>query len=223
MRTMKQIIVAGITTGCLFTSVRSASAGEIVGYTWSSGIASIAADPIAPPVAVNNDNVVGESPNHILVTQKDFFGVNGVADIVFSVADTGGTTEYAIDEGVNNSTGVDFTAYRIELGFGEGAGFVKSTAGDLLDFDTPDMDSPLDFSAFFSTPTLPDEDTIFATGGVFPYLAFTTPLFQFSIDVPDGIGSFTLRQVPIAAPEPASVVLLASMSLLAITRRRTGH
>ena len=63
------------------------------------------------------------------------------------------------------------------------------------------------------------EDVILAEGGIFPYLAFTTPLFQFSIDVPDGIESFTLRQIPIAVPEPASVALMW-MGLLSLPVRR---
>lgn len=215
-----------LSTGCVaamslaFTG--SLQAGQITGFSWSSGIASIAAEPVSPPADINNDNVAGPSANGILVTQKDFFGINGVADIVFSVIDSGGTTEYAVAEGVSNSTGVDFTQYRIELGFGEGAGFVASTPGDGLDFDTPDEDSPLDFSAFFSTPTLVGEDVILATGGVFPYLAFTTPLFQFSIDVPDGIDSFTLRQIPIAVPEPASLALLTIGVTATMARRRKG-
>lgn len=216
-----------ITTGCVaaitlaFTG--SLRAGQIVGFSWSSGIASIAGEPVAPPVDINNDNFVGESPNGILITQKDFFGVNGVADIVLNVIDSGGTTEYAVAEGVSNSSGVAWDQYRIELGFGEGDAFVASTPGDGLDFDTPDEDSPLDFSAFFSTPTLVGEDVILATGGLFPYLAFTTPLFQFSIDVPDGIESFTIRQIPIAVPEPVSASLIAILGMGTLIRRTTRH
>ncbi len=216
------IIAGGIATSMLLTA-QHASAGQILGFTWSSGIASIAGEPVDPPIDANNDNVVGASPNELIVTQKDFFGVNGVADIVFYVIDSGGTTEYAVFEGVSNSSGIDWDQYRIELGFGEGVGFVPSTPGDGLDFDTPDEDSPFDFSAFFSSPTLVNEDVILAEGGLFPYLAFTTPLFQFSIDVPDGIDSFTLRQIPIAVPEPASALLLASISVLAVKRRRIIH
>lgn len=212
-----------LTTGCVaalslaFTS--SLHAGQIVGFSWSSGIASIAGEPVDPPVDPNNDNVVGASPNEVVVTQKDFFGVNGVADIVFTVIDSGGTTEYFFVEGVSNSSGVAWDQYRIELGFGEGVGFVGSTPGDGLDFDTPDEDSPFDFSVFFPSAALEDEDTILAEGGIFPYLAFTTPPFMFSVDVPDGIDSFTLRQIPIAVPEPASAALIG-LGLLAIGRTR---
>ncbi len=223
MTSTKQITAASCVAATLLTITGPVRAGQITGFSWSSGIASIAGEPVLPPVDINNDNVVGASPNGILVTQKDFFGVNGVADIVFSVIDSGGTTEYAVTEGVNNSSGVDWDQYRIELGFGEGALFVPSTPLDGLDFDTPDEDSPFDFSAFFSTPTLVGEDVILATGGLFPYLAFTTPLFQFSIDVPDGIDSFTLRQIPIAVPEPVSASLMAMLGLGVLSRRTMRH
>jgi hypothetical protein len=223
MTSAKQIITGGCVTASLLAFTSPLYAGQITGFTWSSGIASIAGEPVLPPVDPNNDNVVGASPNGILVTQKDFFGVNGVADIVFSVIDSGGTTEYAVAEGVSNSSGVAWDQYRIELGFGEGVGFVASTPGDGLDFDTPDEDSPFDFSAFFSTPALAGEDVILATGGLFPYLAFTTPLFQFSIDVPDGIDSFTLRQIPIAVPEPVSASLVAMLGMGALMRRTIRH
>jgi len=223
MTTSKQIIATGCAAASLLAITGTLHAGEITGFTWSSGIASIAGAPVVPPVDPNNDNVVGASPNGLFVTQKDFFGVNGVADIVFSVIDSGGTTEYAVAEGVSNSSGVDWSQYRIELGFGEGALFVPSTPGDGLDFDTPDEDSPFNFSAFFSSPSLPDEDTILAEGGLFPYLAFTTPLFQFSIDVPDGIDSFTLRQIPIAVPEPVSASLIGVLGMGMLMRRAGRH
>lgn len=82
-----------------------------------------------------------------------------------------------------------------------------STSGDGLDFDAPDFKSSSDCSAFFTTVT-ETEDVILATGGLFPNGGFTTPLFRFSVDVPDGITSFTIRQRPIAVPEPASALLV---------------
>ncbi len=216
----KQTLGTGLVAVTMLSCAGSLRAGQITGFTWSSGIASIGLDPVSPPVDINNDNFAGQSPNGILVTQKDFFGVNGVADIVFSVIDSGGTTEYAIAEGVSNSSGISWNQYRIELGFGEGVGFVASTPGDDLDFDTPDEDSPFNFSAFFSTPALAGEDVILATGGLFPNLAFTTPLFQFSIDVPDGIESFTMRQIPIPLPEPTSLAFLSIGAVTMLTRVR---
>ena len=218
-KTITGITAAAAALACAGTL----EAGQIMGFSWSSGIASVAGEPVDPPVAPNNDNVVGASPNEIVVTQKDFYGVNGVADIVFSVIDSGGTTEYLFIEGVSNSSGIPWDTYRIELGFGEGVDFVPSTPGDGLDFDTPDEDSPRDFSVFFPTSSLPNEDTILAEGGIFPYLAFTTPPFRFTVDVPDGIDSFTIRQIPGPVPEPAGIALMSTMALATLNRRRLHH
>jgi len=197
-------------------------AGEITSISWFSGVASVAGEIIGPLLDPNNDNTVGPSLNELLVTQKDYTAI-GPVDLVFTVEPTGGTTEYVINEGVSNSTGLDWSGYRIELGFGVGTDFVLSTASDDLNFDSPDFDSGTDFSAFFTSVT-ENEDDIFATGGLFPNLMFTFPMFQFSIDVPDGITEFTLRQRPIAAlvPEP-STALLASLGFAVLftrTRRK---
>ena len=193
-------------------------AGEITGFSWSSGIASVAGVTIIPAPAPNNDNIVGPSPNELVITQKDYT-TPGPVDIVFTVNPTGGVTEYTILEGVSNSTGLDFIEYRMILGFGTGSGFVQSTPGDGLDFDFPDNDLPPDFSTFFSTVTA-SEDVLIATGGVFPAGAFSTPPFQFAIDVPDTFAEFTLRQVPREVPEPASALLLTGPALLLARRAR---
>ena len=39
-----------------------------------------------------------------------------------------------------NNTGQTWTDFHLELGFGVGAEFVRSSLSDLLDFDTPDID-----------------------------------------------------------------------------------
>jgi hypothetical protein len=187
-------------------------AGEITALHWFSGIASIAGDIIGPLTDPNNDNVSGPSPNGVLVTQKAYYGV-GPVDIEFTVEPSGGVTEYVINEGVANGTGIDWSAYRLELGFGVELAFVPSPAGDGLDFDAPDFDSATDFSTFFSTVG-ETEDVVLATGGVFPNGGFSFPLFHFSVDVPDGISAFTIRQIPIAVPEPASAGL-AGVALVA--------
>ena len=200
-----------ITTGCVaaFTLAFTGTlhAGQISGFTWSSGIGSVAGVTIVPAVDPNNDDVPGPSLNELFVTQKHYIGI-GPVDIEFTVVPTGGVTEYTIIEGVSNSTGFDFTEYRMELGFGMGAGFVQSAPGDGLDFDAPDYNLPTSLAPFFTTVTV-TEDVISASGGIsLPNGAFTIPYFQFAIDVPDGITAFTLRQVPTAVPEPASLALL---------------
>src|SRR4051812_222669 len=198
-------------------------AGTVTTFGWHSGVASLAATMITPASPPANDNVVGLSPNEIFVTQKNYVGI-GPVDITFDVINNGGTTEYRVKEGVQNSTGVPWGAYHVELGYGFDAGFVKSLSGDGLDFDSPDYDSPVQFDpppgAYFPT-VVNTEDDIFASGGVMPFGAFAG-YFRFNIDVPDGITQFTLRQSPIPFPEPcAATMLLLGAAALAAYRKRS--
>jgi hypothetical protein len=182
------------------------NAGEITGFSWSSGIASVGLNPIAPPVDPNNDDAVGNSPNVVFVHQKDYVGI-GPVDIEFTVIPSGGVTEYAFVEGVQNGTGIPWTDYHIELGFGMGISFLPSPAGDGLDFDHPDLSSPFSFAPFATV--IVAEDGVDAFGGVVPSPAFVSP-WVFHVDVPDGITAFTVRQYPTTTtvPEPASGLLM---------------
>lgn len=210
-----QVYTRPIAVFCsLLLSQSVASAGQITGFTWTSGIASVAGVVINPPTDPNNDNVVGPSPNEIRILQKDYRGV-GPIDIEFTVIPSGGTTEYSFVEGVQNSSGFDWDSYCMQLGFGTGADFVSSAAGDGLDFDAPDFDSPFFLEPFGGAPfpvVNVTEDLLDASGGVQPDGAYAEP-FAFTIDVPDGITSFTLRQLPKAVPEPAAGALVATMLL----------
>ena len=216
--TNKRTLIIGCAAALTLSCAGPLRAGEITSFSWSSGIASVAGVTIVPPPDPNNDDVAGMSLNYLHVTQKNYMGV-GPVDIEFTVAHTGGVTEYTIEEGVSNSTGLDFIEYRIELGYGMGSAFVPSPPGDGLDFDAPDYNLPTSFSPFFSTVTV-TEDVITATGGVLPNGAFSLPYFTFAIDVPDGISSFTLRQVPTAVPEPSCMVVLTIGAMLWRVRRR---
>jgi len=204
-------------------SAATLRAGEVTTFTWHSGVASLAATVISPLSDPNNDDVAGDSPNTIFVTQKDYEAI-GAVDITFDVINSGGVSEYAVGEGVNNSTGIAWSGYHLELGFGFGSGFVKSTAGDGLDFDAPDFNSTISFDPFpgFFFPTVSAfEDDIIAGGGIMPNGAFAG-YFRFSIDVPDDITQFTLRQSPIGVPEPSTFVLggVALAGLVVVARRR---
>lgn len=210
----------------ILSATAATHAGQISGFSWFSGVASVAGTTVVPPVALNNDDVVGDSPNPFIVTQKHYTGI-GPVDLVFDVLDTGGVTEYRFQEGVQNSTGFDWTSYHLELGFGTGVGFVKSTLGDGLDFDSPDFNSTVDFAPIGGTMPFPTvtvtEDDIFAGGGVQPDFAFAG-MFIFHVDVPDGITEFTIRQSPIVdvVPEPATCVTLAGLLACLGLRHREG-
>lgn len=199
----------------------SAQAGEIPFFTWSSGIASVALEPVPTLLTANNDDVVGNSPNQVIVYQKDYTAI-GPVDLIFTVIPSGGTTEYLVTEGVFNNTGIDWDGYHIELGFGSGAGFVKSIPGDGLDFDAPDENSTANFNpggAFFPTVTRPTEDDLVAGGGLQPDFTYAGN-FVFHVDVPDGISTFTIRQSPLPVPEPGSAVALMLFGSVLLRRRR---
>lgn len=205
-----------ITLAAVAIAAADAQAGEITGFSWSSGIASVGLNPIAPPVAPNNDGNVGPSPNVVFIHQKHYVGI-GPVDIEFTVVPSGGTTEYRFMEGVQNDTGLPWTDYHMQLGFGMGASFVPSPAGDGLDFDAPAYDSPVSLLPF--TTLTVTEDGIDAVGGVVPNFTFVSP-WVFHVDVPDGITAFTVRQYPTIdfIPEPGAMSL-ALLSGLAFLRR----
>lgn len=196
-----------VTTALVLVVTANLQAGGITGFSWYSGVASLASTSISPLSAPNNDDAIGASPNTVFVTQKNYIAI-GPVDIVFSVANSGGVSEYLFTEGVFNNTTLNWGSYHIELGFGHDAGFVKSVPGDGLDFDAPNFNSPFNFNpspGFFPTVSVTEDDVI-ASGGVMPYLSFAG-YFRFTVDVPDGITEFTVRQSPIAVPEPNSLAL----------------
>lgn len=210
-----RVSVLALVAAAAMVHPADAQGGTITALAWHSGVASVAGDIIMPPSAPNNDNVAGVSPNLVQVLQKNYVGI-GPVDLVFTVADTGGTTEYRVNEGVANNTGIAWSDYHMELGFGFGSSFVAATPGGGLDFDAPDYDSPVTFGPGFPS-FIVTELEIFASGFL-PNTAFNGGMVL-HLDVPDGISEFTLRQSPIPVPEPtAGVLLLFGLGLL---RRRT--
>ncbi|MGD1978625.1 MAG: choice-of-anchor F family protein [Akkermansiaceae bacterium] len=207
-----------------------ASGGVIVGIFPEPGIYSIAAQSVATPNPGNEEAVGGGNTNILSIIQKDYFAalpgpIVAPVDIVLRVEDdtsASGITEYVVIENVQNSTGVDWIGYRVELGFGVGDDFVPSTVGDGLDFDDED-NSPITFSpmpADFTTVLRPIEDELVALDGTLLAGEFSGTDFVFHIDVPNGITEFTLRQRPILIPEPGVTAMLGLLSLTALRRRR---
>ncbi len=186
----------------LLVAATPSSAAIVTAFGGASGpgLASMSFNNLGTP-SPGNDDFAGTSPNWIAVNQKAYDTV-GYIDMVFIVLDDGSlTTEYILTEGVSNDTGIDWTDYHLELGFGTGTSFVISPPGDGLDFDWPDQNSPFVFTPF--TTVNVNEDTIDCFGGVI--LAGSFYNFGFSIDVPEGITEFTVRQWPTIGPVPTEV------------------
>lgn len=170
------------------------------------------------------------------------FGSVDVAEVQFSVSNSGGITDYDVIGIVTNGTGTPWVGVLMELGFGLGSEFVRSEL-DELSFDTDELGGSVEqmpsiSSIFFGDIEHENNRVLLATGGgaVFPGVASDTIIFSF--DVPDtqlipasaltsdGY-SFTLRYTPLltipadpsAVPEPATIVSLV-LGLGSIARRR---
>lgn len=182
--------------------------------------------PFGSNPAPNNDGSTVPSPNQFSV--QVFANDNGPMDIEFIVADSGGVTEYLFSQAWFNLTSQAWSGFHLELGFGVGAAFQRSGAGDFLSFDLDSLGPQA------GSPRLPavaiDFDTLDFGGGL---VSGPAPLpMGFTIDVPDGLSfwnpegqnRFTLRQMPIlaAVPEPGSVPLFlaGALAVLGLLKQR---
>jgi hypothetical protein len=176
--------------------------------------------PIGANPAPNNDNATAQSPNAI--PYSVFFNSPGFIEVEFPVANSGGVTEYFINQSFFNNSGLTWTGFVFELGYGTGDNFVRAGDGP-LDFDLADADPAPTSSRFTSLDH--QGQVILWTGGTVPAVGASP--FSFSIDVPDGIGAFTLRQTPItpaAVPEPGSAALvLGAGALLGVILRKRAQ
>jgi hypothetical protein len=174
----------------------------------------------------NNDNSTGPgaSDNNILVPLKRF-DFQDYIDIEFSVLASAGVSEYVVTEFVDNNTGNIWAGYKMYLGTGTGANFTQLGLPAGLDFDTgpPGGNDLPPASAAFTTVSRPNDITLEFSGGS---QGPGAQLYTFRIDVPDMnelpelVGTFTLRQVPV--PEPATLALASlAMTAFAALRRRT--
>ena len=204
----RRLVAAGILMFVVGFSMTLARAGQIVSVpiptSSGPGMGFVNIALIVTPTP-NNDDVPGALPdNDIIVPQKRFDSV-GFIDTEFTVSTTSGVTEYQVVEGVDNNTGINWSAYTMLLGFGTGAAFTQvGGLGDGLDFDTgpPGGNNAPPSSGAFPIVSRPNEDQLVYSGGV---QGLGAQLYQFRIDVPDLTGhngKFTLRQQPVAVPEP---------------------
>lgn len=218
MRLLKSYVIGAVGVGMMLAAVADVRAAVITGM--GTNVLNNATGSIGPvggvPVAPNNDNSGAPSPN---VVASNLFLFNALPlDFEFTLANSGGTTEYRFTPSFFNITSPTWTNFYLELGFGTGAGFVRSTGLDALDFDTPDGD-PAAFSPFF--PTVEHQaDTIAFRGGSIGQIK--PAAFLFAIDLPDDLqkfnpyelNRFTLRITPNGAPDPTPVPEPASMILV---------
>jgi hypothetical protein len=211
-------------------AITSISQFLLPGFSTGSLTFSLAAAP-------NNDNTAAPSPNTIANPGFGVFlnaGGFGILDYEFNVADSGGTTEYFFTTNMVNNSGVAWTDFHFQLGFGTGAAFVPVAAGPGLDFDTPGRD-PVPTSSVF--PLLNHQPNVVEwSGATVNYLggpggAPFSVAFSMSLDIPDGLAAlhpqganrFTLRSFPTAqqVPEPMTAGLVGlGLAAAALRRRR---
>jgi len=198
----------------------TASAGTITaGFVSGDGLGTGFVPAIITPSEGNDNQPDGPGLDNNQIVAIKRFDNNGSIDILFQVRPSNpeGTTEYSVFESVDNNIGVNWDGYTLQLGFGVGGQFTLSAADDGLDFDSGSFDPAPTSSAFANV--LLGQDELFFSGGIHGSGAET---YQFRIDVPDGIETFTLRQTPQLVPEPSSIVLgaIGACIGLVIARRR---
>ncbi len=168
---------------------------------------------VGPTASPNNDN---QTPNPNVISATIFFNTFGSADLEFQLAVSAGATEYQfVLQPLVNNTGLSWSAFQFELGFGTGQEFVRSGGLDALDFDLPDA-VPAPTSTVF--PSLSQQaDVLLWDGVLIPSVGSVG--FSFGVDVPDGLAAFTpsglnrftVRATPIApspVPEPGTLGLI---------------
>lgn len=225
-RQLATAIVACAIALILTVPVRAGTIELVVDVT---GGGSAVVDPILTGNPNNDNHTLQETSNFALIGKV--FDATDPIDIEFEVFESDGITEYRVFEGLTNSSGIGFTAFSFELGFGTGDNFVPSAAGDELDFDAPGLD-PGPTSARFMTLAA-KEDTLRFSDGSLPN--GLTDTYTVSIDVPDFNADlmpaaaqtnegyrFTLRQRPTPIPEPGAIciVILSALAWTVVTLRR---
>ena len=219
---MALLALCAVVASLLFAP--TAQAGTIGAVTSIGGTGlGTAYVPAIVNVLEGNDNQPDPQSidlNQLVVVKR--FDHDGYIDIQFSVfaSNPAGTTEYRVFESVDNNTGADWSGYTTVLGFGVAGNFQQSASGDDLDFDAPGYDLAPSSSAFANVAL--GEDLLFFSGGVH---SSGSEVYEFRIDVPDGIQTFTLRQYPRLVPEPSTLALaFGALAAIALVwrRRRAG-
>jgi len=187
----------------------AARAGTISAVTPPSGPGGTGVASVTTGSA-NNDNV-GAGNNNVTGLIEVFTSIAPI-DAVFTVSASTTTTEYLAGVFTVNATGVPWTDFHFQL--------IPATPNGNLDFDFPDHD-PVPSSTAFSSLVQGQDTLDWSGGGV---SAGGAAGHFFSIDVPNGVETFTLRAIP-TVPEPSTAigVGVGLLGLFAYSRlRRPG-
>ena len=142
-------------------------------------------------------------PDQLIITKW----ANDMGPFDLEITVTGGIDPINILEEVYNNTGIAWTDYHFELGYGLGPAFQRSSSTDGLFFISG---SSLAFPLMTPIGT-PEWDELSFAGGTVPPLSWAD--FNLWVDLPNGVDPFifTLRQWPTTSviPEPAALVLAA--------------
>jgi hypothetical protein len=233
-----------LTAIALAAAVVTARAGtitQVIAPATGPGLGKVVVKDImiATP-SPNNADVTMPSDNTITDLTKTFAKTDYI-DLQFKVMNSGGTTEYFVQETAQNRTPDVWGDYHFLLGFGSGAKFMPSSNFDFLTFDKPDFKpTPTSGGVFkkLETPQLkdeidwsdgrlkPNEDVDFTFSLHIPDANTGIPK-QFYIKNPAGLVvgfEFTIRELPSVAPipEPSTLAMMAfsTSAMLAISAAR---
>jgi hypothetical protein len=216
----KHLFTMGSAACLLAWAAAGAHAGVITSVSTLSlpGASTGTIGPLGATPAPNNDNDVGASPN--TVPYSLFLNSPGALEVEFVTAASGGSTEYRFTQTFVNNSGLAWTGFVFELGYGVGSDFVPAGMQE-LDFDWPGADPTPTSTAF--TNFIYNSDRIEWLNGSVPSIGLVG--FTFAIDIPDIAGNrFTLRQTPVVAsqtvPEPTSLLLFGGAILALLSQRR---
>ena len=168
---------------------------------------------------------------------KTFNGLEPI-DIEFNVQNSGGTSEWKTNEFVKNNSGAEWRDFHFELGIGTGIGFVRFSANNLFMFSNPPTANSVSIDVGAGVGVLrPFEESFGTNSALLEYIStsgsgvLSNPINilrfpNLSIQIPDGIDKFTLRETPTTdgkrIPEP-STILLTFLGLAGLFVFNTGR
>ncbi len=138
---------------------------------------------------------------------------NGIIDLVFTVSQTGGTSEYDVIADLQLEPGNHWPGVMLMLGTGTGGDFTAFTGAGTPDFDTPTRNSVSPISNDMAVTTHDAHLIMIEPAAWSMPVSFLS--LNFSLDIPD-VDHFTIRHMPI--PEPTTL-LLAVAGLTTVGRR----